>query len=69
MRQQDTRKAWIEAAKILGTDPTGLVPCPVCREANLAVQDVHVEGSNKFERIMQCPSCGSRTIMLMTRKN
>lgn len=69
MRQPDVTKAWIEAGKLLAVDPTMSVPCPVCGVANLVVQDVVIEGSNKFERIMRCPNCGSQNILLMTRKN
>ncbi len=69
MRQPDVTKAWIEAGKLLAVDPTTPVPCPVCGQGNLVVQDVEIEGSNKFERIMSCPNCGARNILLMTRKN
>lgn len=69
MRQSDATKAWIRAGTLLGTDPTLLVPCPDYGEANLAVQDVEIDGSNKFERILRCPSCGLFNALLMTRKN
>jgi len=69
MRQPDVTKAWIEAGQRLGIDAAASVPCPVCGEADLAVQDVPVDGSDKFERIMRCPKCGSGNILLMTRKN
>jgi uncharacterized Zn finger protein len=68
MRQSDATKAWIRAGILLVTDPTLLVPCPDCGEANLVIQDVEVEGSDKFERIMRCSSCGSWNALLMHRK-
>jgi hypothetical protein len=40
---------------------------PVCGTANLAVQDVEMDG-NRFELIMQCPDCGKINILLMIRK-
>jgi hypothetical protein len=68
LRQPDVTKARIEAGKRLAIDPTVVVPCPVCGNANLVVQDVPIEGSKKFERIMRCLACGSQNILLMTRK-
>ena len=68
MKQPDVGKAWLDAGIALGKDPTLHVPCPVCGEANLAVQDVYVEGSNSSERILRCPSCGSRIALLVTKK-
>jgi hypothetical protein len=59
------RKAGVEIAKVLGNDPVGLVPCPACGEANLGVQDILVEGSNRFEWIMQCPSSEHGTIPVL----
>jgi Zn finger protein HypA/HybF involved in hydrogenase expression len=67
-KDPELAKAWVEAGKVLGADPSAIVPCPVCKHANLVVQDVHVEGSKKFEWIMQCPHCDSRNILLMTKK-
>jgi predicted RNA-binding Zn-ribbon protein involved in translation (DUF1610 family) len=60
---------WIAAGKILATDPAAPVPCPVCGDENLAVEDIPIEGSEKFERIMRCPNCGSRNILLLNKKD
>jgi Zn finger protein HypA/HybF involved in hydrogenase expression len=68
MTQHDFRNAWIEAGKRLATDAQALVRCPVCGKANLVVRDVPIENYEKFERIMQCPNCESRNILLMTTK-
>lgn len=65
----NVRKAWLEAGKILGTDPSAAVPCPVCGKATLIVQDVPIPNSNKFERILRCPDCNAGNAMLMIRKN
>ena len=69
MKEPNVTMAWTNAGKVLGTDPTALVLCPVCEKANLIVQDVADNSSNKFERIMSCPNCGSRNILLMSKKN
>lgn len=68
MKEPSITNAWIEAAKILGVDSTARVLCPKCNRDYLAVVDVDVSGSQKFERILRCPLCGSRNIMSMTRK-
>ena len=69
MTQPYVTKAWIAAGKRLAVDPTAAVSCPVCGKADLIVQDIPIEGSDKFERIMRCPNCEVRNILLMTRKN
>lgn len=38
---------WIEAAKILGTDPIANILCPVCQQTFLKVEDV--ENKATFE--------------------
>jgi hypothetical protein len=63
------RTRWIAAGKILATDPAALVPCPVCGDENLAAEDIAIEGSEKFERIMRCPKCDSRSILLLNKKD
>ena len=66
---QDTDKAWVDAGKHFAADPKAEVSCPDCGKANLVAQDIRIEASDKFERIMQCPSCGSWNALLMTKKN
>jgi predicted RNA-binding Zn-ribbon protein involved in translation (DUF1610 family) len=58
-------KAWIAAGIALGTDPKALVVCPVCENENIIVQDIPDKNSSQFERIMSCPNCGARNILLM----
>jgi hypothetical protein len=61
-------KKWVEAAIILGRDPTAKVRCPVCDQAFLTVRDVFPSpDSSMFERYLECPNCKSRNIMRMTR--
>jgi hypothetical protein len=68
MKEPEITKAWIAAGKILGNDPKALVLCPVCETEYLVIQDVPDINSNKFERIMSCPNCGARNILLMNEK-
>ena len=58
---------WVEAGKALAVDSHRQIMCPVNADAFLVVTDVSIEGSNKFERIMECPNCGARNILLMTK--
>ena len=61
-------KRWLDAATILGRDPTAKVPCPVCAEANLSVRDVYPQpDAEVFERYLECSSCGGRTVMRMKK--
>jgi C4-type Zn-finger protein len=62
-------KKWLDAAILLGNDPSAKVRCPVCEDADLSVHDIYpVPDAAKFERYMECPSCHARNIMLMKRK-
>lgn len=60
---------WVVAGKLLAADSSASVPCPVCEQVNLIVTDIAIEGTNKFERVMSCPRCGARNILLMTKKD
>ncbi|HVJ54888.1 MAG TPA: hypothetical protein VM689_20680 [Aliidongia sp.] len=66
MKEPDITARWIAAGKALAADPTTKVPCPVCGEADLTVKDIPIQGSNKFERVMECPNCHARNVLLMT---
>jgi hypothetical protein len=58
---------WIEAGKKLAADAHAEVLCPVREDADLIATDVPVPGSQKIERIMECPKCGARNILLMSK--
>jgi DNA-directed RNA polymerase subunit RPC12/RpoP len=63
-------KKWIDAAIVLGRDPTAKVRCPVCEREYLTVRDVYPEpDSENFERYLECPNCKSRNIMRMKRSS
>ena len=49
MKEIEITNKWITAGKILAADPKAVVPCPVCDGSNLAVMDIPIEGSKKFE--------------------
>lgn len=67
MISSETQK-WIEAGKILATDPKTKVLCPECEQNNLEVQDVRSKiDPNVLERIMYCPVCRARNILRMIR--
>ncbi|MDB4956214.1 MAG: hypothetical protein JWO36_3783 [Myxococcales bacterium] len=61
---------WIDAAIVLGRDPTAKVRCPVCDDAELVVRDIYpTPEADVFERYLECPKCGSRNIMRMKRRD
>ncbi len=63
-------KRWLDAAIVLGRDPTAKGRCPVCEHECLIVRDVYPEpDSDLFERYLECPSCKSRNIMRMKRSS
>jgi len=63
-------KIWLDAAIVLGRDPTAKVRCPVCEHEYLMVRDVYPEpDSDLFERYLECPNCRSRNIMRMKRSS
>jgi hypothetical protein len=53
-------KAWIAGGKLIAADPNAIVACPVCGDGNLVVEDIAINGTRKFERVMRCPNCSSR---------
>lgn len=63
-------KKWLDAAIVLGRDPTAKVRCPVCESEYLTVRDVYPDpDSDNFERYLECPNCRSRNIMRMKRSS
>lgn len=63
-------KKWLDAAIVLGRDPTAKVRCPVCEREYLTVRDVYPDpASEDFERYLECPNCRSRNIMRMKRSS
>jgi Zn finger protein HypA/HybF involved in hydrogenase expression len=58
-------KQWIEAAKLLGKEPTAAVRCPECGKANLKVEDI-LQDSKRIERRMHCPCCHAENFLLFS---
>jgi hypothetical protein len=57
-------RRWLEAAKILSTDPKAAVACPKCGQGTLEVIDAP-NGADKLDRYMQCPRCHAHNVMTM----
>lgn len=68
MKQPEITKRWIEAGKILAADPAAKVRCPACDDDFLVVTDIPIEGTAKFERLLSCPRCHSKNVLLMNKK-
>jgi len=64
---QENTKLWIEAAKILATNPTAKVSCPVCKIGTLNVKDESF-GNDKIDRYMLCDSCGQHNVLTIIKK-
>src|SRR5258706_3821984 len=47
---------WIEAARVLGKNPSAQLPCPKCGLAFLQVQDVPLPNEH-IDRWLKCPKC------------
>lgn len=59
-------RRWTEAVKLLVTDPTTRVKCPMCGQANLTVTDVpYTNNPERFERYIRCPACKEMAIVRM----
>lgn len=60
---------WVEVARIASSDPSAMIPCPVCAQANLSILDVApYPETGVFERQLECPNCHARNAMRMHRK-
>jgi hypothetical protein len=68
MKDAELWRRWAEAGKRMAIDSSAAVPCPVCGQANLVATDIPIEGSEKFERILSCPRCRARNVLLMTKQ-
>lgn len=64
IRNNETVKRWIEAAVILGTDPTARVRCPERGDGFLTVHDEpFTHDPTQIERYLSCEVCGARNVM------
>lgn len=59
---------WIEAGKLLATDPTVNVTCPECGLSKLSVKDIINENSpQEVERWIFCASCGAKNSLRLKK--
>lgn len=60
----ETRKKWIEAAKVLSAEPTSAVRCPERDDDTLTIRDVvSTSDPSVTERYLICPTCGARNVI------
>ena len=62
------RDKWIEVASVVAVDNNAQVECPECNHEYLEVRDILIDGSDVFERMIYCKSCGARNYMRMNSK-
>lgn len=67
MNKSDVTARWLEAGKRLARDSEAKILCPVCQQATLTVQDVPLEGTNRFERLLRCPQCDAANVLLLNK--
>lgn len=61
MKEESRR--WIEAARILASDPSQVVRCPDRDDGVLLVQDVVASDPTRMERYLRCEACGAWNVM------
>jgi hypothetical protein len=62
---KDSSKRWIEAGVILAENPEAYVPCPVCAEGRLEVEDApHPGAPERLDRYLRCVSCGAQEVLV-----
>jgi len=63
MKEESRR--WIEAAKVLASDPSQIVRCPDRDDGVLIVEDVVSSDPTRMERYLRCETCGAWNVMRM----
>jgi len=56
---------WIEAGKILASDPSATVRCPERDDGVLRVRDQMAPDGKMMERYLFCDTCGARNVLRM----
>lgn len=65
-----TTRGWVEAGKILSSDPAAKVMCPTCRGEFVQVEDhPHGKDAGLVDRYMTCDACGAREVIVRLRKD
>lgn len=61
-------KKWIEAGKLLATDPTVNITCPECGLNELSVKDnINENNPQEVERLIFCTSCGAKNFLRLKK--
>ena len=68
MPDNAAKRAWVEAANLLGRNPDAKVRCPVCGNDFITVRDVDVENEPIFDRYLRCNSCGTISVISRMRR-
>jgi hypothetical protein len=56
-------KSWVAAGIKLGSDPSAIVPCPVCGNDHLSVVDAPQPAPGKIDRYLFCQACGAKNVL------
>ena len=59
-------RAWIEAGKLVSTDPSARIACPSCGRGVLIVSDELLPDGAHVDRWMRCNACGIANALFMT---
>jgi len=61
----DVRTRWLEAARLLGEDPSQVVVCPVCLTGTLNVIDaVYADDATRMDRQLVCNKCNATNVIV-----
>ncbi|WP_219836126.1 hypothetical protein [Paenibacillus sp. R14(2021)] len=64
------KEEWIDAAKLLATDPTISIKCPDCKD-HVLIEVVDIDSplnTVEFETYMTCPRCKAQAVLRLQRK-
>lgn len=64
-----TRQRWIDAALILGSDPSAKVACPACGDGLLTVEDRPTSSDYYPDRVLRCDKCSESAILHGSRRS
>jgi hypothetical protein len=60
-------RRWIEAAKLLATEPVAVVRCPEHNDGVLRVHDEALPDGGGIEHYLICDACGAYNVILLRR--
>lgn len=64
----NSKIAWIEAAKVIANDSKAKVLCPVCGKGFLKVQEIELPSDEIAERRLYCELCGAENFMRLKKE-